>query len=227
MNFQNCFPPANIRSVDQDISIKSTGTQECLIQSFRAVGCGHHDDTGVGVEAVHFDKQCVERLLSLIMAADRAAAPRFSQGIEFVDKDDAGGFRYGLLKHVPHSGRANANKHLNEIASRKAEKWDARLASDCFGKQGFARSRRTNQQDAFWNSSPQSLILFGRAEEIHDFLHFVNRFVDPSDVVEGDTKILLSVESPAAATKTHRRAGSAHSAENEHDAQQQNTGHDQ
>jgi hypothetical protein len=41
------------------------------------------------VEAVHLGQQLVQRLLALLMCAERRRDPHLAEGVEFVDEDDA------------------------------------------------------------------------------------------------------------------------------------------
>ena len=117
MDFQNLFAAANVGPIDQHMPIESAGPQQGRIERFGPIGGGHHDHAAVGVEAVHLDQQGVERLLAFVVPADDARAAGLAQRVELVDEDDAGGLGLGLLEHVAHAGRADADEHFDEVAS--------------------------------------------------------------------------------------------------------------
>ena len=131
-----------------------------------------------------------------------------------------GAFDFGLLEHVAHAGRADADEHFDEVATREAEERHARLAGDGLGQQRLARARRADQQHALGNAAAERLILFGRAEEIDDFADLFDRFVDAGHVVERDAQIFLGVQLAAAAAERHGRARAEQAAEHEIDEQQ-------
>ena len=58
-----------VRTVDRDLTIKTTGAQQCRIQNIGAIGCGDQDDRLAFLKTVHLDQQLVERLLALVVTA--------------------------------------------------------------------------------------------------------------------------------------------------------------
>src|SRR5690606_21998995 len=96
--------------------VEATGAQKRLIENFRPVGGGEDDQPHRAVEAVHLGEQLVERLLTLVVAADGAAdAARAAQRIELVDEDDGRRLPAGLLEQVAHTGRTHADEHLDKL----------------------------------------------------------------------------------------------------------------
>src|SRR5699024_11351986 len=74
-------------------------------------------------------QQLVQRLLALVVAAHGArAVALFADGVDLVDKDDAGGFLGCLLEQVAHLGSAHAHEHLHKLAAR-ADRKSTRLDS--------------------------------------------------------------------------------------------------
>jgi hypothetical protein len=58
-----------------------------------------HDDHALArIEAVHLGEQLIERLLALLVAAERALHARLAERVELVDEDDARRLRFGLLE---------------------------------------------------------------------------------------------------------------------------------
>ena len=82
------------------------------------------------------------------MAAAHAGAALTAHGVDLVDKDDAGGGGFCLLKQVAHARRAHAHKHLDKVRARDREERHARLAGHGLGQQGLAGARRANQKHA-------------------------------------------------------------------------------
>ena len=136
--------------------IETSRTQQSGVQRFGAIGRGDHDHATVGIKAVHFNQQRIECLFSFVMPTNRRSAAAFAQRVKFVDEDDARGAANGLLEHVSHT--SSADVHLNKIAARQTEKRNTGFAGDRPGKQGLARSRRSNKQNALGDSSAQSLV---------------------------------------------------------------------
>src|SRR5262249_59814682 len=123
-------------------------------------------DPAVGVEAVHLNEQLVERLLALVVAADRAAAARLAQRVQLVDEDDARGAALGLAEQVAHAAGPDADEHLDEVRARQAEERHVGLARDRLGQQRLARARRADQEHALGDAAAEALVLLGALEAI-------------------------------------------------------------
>ncbi len=90
MDLQDRFAAGDVGSIDQHVSIKTARSQQRGVQRFRSVGRRDHDHARVGIEAVHFDQQGIQRLFAFVMSADDGAAAALAECIQFVDEDDAG-----------------------------------------------------------------------------------------------------------------------------------------
>src|SRR2546430_2397621 len=87
----------------------------------------------------------------------RLARSAPADGIDFIDEDDAGRILLGLLEHVAHARRADADEHLDEIGTRNREERHVGFAGDGAGEQGLAGARRADQQHAFRDAAAQPL----------------------------------------------------------------------
>ena len=77
--------------VHGDPPVEAAGTQQRLVQHLGPVGGAQHDDALAGVKAVQLGQQLVQGLLPLVVAADAAVVAGLADGVDLVDKDDAGG----------------------------------------------------------------------------------------------------------------------------------------
>ncbi len=186
-----------------------------------------------GVEAVHLGQDLVQRLLALVVTAERrAAAARAADGVQLVDEDDRGRGLAGLLEQIAHARRADADDHLDELRSAEAEERDARLPGDRARQQRLAGSRRTDQQHALRHRAAEPLVLRGVLQEVDDLDQLVLGFVDAGDVVEGDLRLFLAVALGATATEPEHagaagRSGAATDPDERADQQQRRTEADQ
>ena len=227
MHLQYLFAAADVGPIDQHMAIEATGAEQGGVERFGSVRGRQDDDAAVALEAVHLDEQRVQGLFALVVPADDARAARLAECIEFVDENNAGGFRFGLLEHIADAGRTDADEHLDEVGARQAEERHARLAGDRFGEQRLAGARRADEQDPLRNSTAETLILLRTLQELDDFTEFFHRLVDAGDVLERDADIFLSVHLAAAATECHRRAGAAESLHHEDEEHDEQAGHHQ
>ena len=66
-----------------------------------------------------------------------------TDGVDFVDKDDARSVLLGLLEHVTDAARTDTNKHFDKVGTGNGEERHLGLSGDCFGQQGFTSSWRS------------------------------------------------------------------------------------
>mmetsp|Transcript_53268 Transcript_53268/g.124851 ORF Transcript_53268/g.124851 Transcript_53268/m.124851 type:complete len:956 (-) Transcript_53268:390-3257(-) len=195
-----------------DLAVETAGAQQRGVQDVRAVGGRDDDDTEVGVEAVHLDEHLVQCLLALVIAAAQAGATVAADGVNFVDEDDAGRALLGLLEHVAHAGRANADEHLDEVGTRDREERHLGLAGDGLGQQRLAGTRGADHQHAARDAAAQLLELLRVLQEVDQFLHFLLGLVAAGHVGKGDGVVgliqhpglaLAEAERPALAAALH------------------------
>src|SRR5208337_922782 len=142
------------------------------------------DDAFVLLEAIHLDQQLVERLLALVVASAEARAAMAPDSVDFIDEDDAGRVLLGLLEHVAHAARADADEHLDEVGTRNSKKRNVRLAGDGARGECLAGAGRTDEQHAARDAAAKLLELLRIAQEFNDLLQILLGPVAPRDVFE-------------------------------------------
>ena len=65
--FQDLFSALDIRSSDNDLSVKTTRTQDCRIENIDTVCCSHDDNALIYTETIHLYKHLIKGLFPLIM----------------------------------------------------------------------------------------------------------------------------------------------------------------
>ena len=183
---QDLLAAADVGQRDVDLAVEAARTQQRRVEDVGTVGGGHHDHAEVGLEAVHLDQHLVQRLLALVVAAAQAGAAMAADRVDFVDEDDAGRALLGLLEHVAHAGRADADEHLDEVGAGDREERHLGLAGDRLGEQRLAGARRADQQHAARNAAAELLELLRVLQEVDQFLDFFLGLVAAGDVGEGD-----------------------------------------
>ena len=180
--------------VHVDLSVKSSGAEEGVVEDFHAVGGGEHNHARVGAEAVHFGEQLVERVLALVVASHgRTLAAGAADGVNLVDENDAGRLLLGLLEEVAHAARADAHEHLHEVGTRHGEEGHFGLAGHGLGEEGLARARRAHEQGSLGYLAAELGELLGAFKELNDFLHLLLRAFEPGHVLERDIGTVLAV----------------------------------
>src|SRR5579859_2844919 len=166
---QNFFASANVRTRNYDAAVKTAGAKQRGVENVRTVGGGDQDHALVGFEAVHFNEQLIESLLALVVSSTQASAAVASDGINFVDEDDAGSVLLTLLEQIADAACSNADEHFDKVRSGNREKWHIGFAGYRAGEQGLAGSRRSDEQHAFRDSSAELLELLRLAQKLNNF----------------------------------------------------------
>ena len=146
MDAQNFFAAFHVGQIDRDLAIETTGTQQRGIEHIGTVRGGDDDDAFLRVEAVHLHEQRIQRLLAFVVSAADAVTAMTTDRVDFVDENDARRGLLALLEHVAHAAGADADKHLDEIRAADREERHVRFAGNGAGEQGFAGSRRSDEQ---------------------------------------------------------------------------------
>ena len=178
VNPQDLLAPLDVRLVDQHLTIEAPRAEQRRVEHLRPVGRAHDDDALARVEAVHLGEQLVQRLLALLVAAERALDADLAERVELVDEDDARRLGFGLLEQIADPRGADADEHLDELRSAQREERHVRLAGDGAREQRLARAGRTDQQHALGNPAAQVGVFLRVLQELDDLLQLVLRFFD-------------------------------------------------
>ena len=86
--------------------------------------------------------------------------------IDFVNENNRGTMRFGLIEQIAYSTGANANEHLDKVRTRNVEERNACFSGYGARQQRFTSSRIAQQQHAAWNLGAQRLELFGVFQKV-------------------------------------------------------------
>ena len=192
MNAQNGFTPLQIRQFYRHPPVEPSRPQEGGIQGFGPVGRRQDDDAFLSVKAVHFRQQLIQRLFPLIVAANSSGAvPLLADGIDLVNKHDAGRLLIGLLEQIPHLGGAHAHEHLHKLAAADGEEGNLRFTGHRLGQQRFSRAGGAYQQGALGEFGADPGVLVRMLQEIHNLLQRILGFFLSGHVRKGDAGLLV------------------------------------
>ncbi len=122
------------------MAVKAAGTEKCGVEDVRTVGRSDDDDSLLGIEAVHFHKELVERLLALVVPAAHAVATVATDRVNLINENQAGRMLFPLLEHVADAGCADPDEHFHEVRSGDGKEGHIRLTCDRAGEEGFSGS---------------------------------------------------------------------------------------
>ena len=186
VDLQDLLPALQVRQLHRHPAVKAAGTGQSRVQGIRAVGGCQDDDPGVALKAVHFRQQLVQGLLPLVVASQIAAVALLANGVDLVDKHDAGGLFLGLLEQVPDLGGTHAHKHLHKLGAGDGKEGHVGLTCHGLGQHGLAGARRAYQQDAFGHRGTDFLILLGVVEVVDDLLQVLLGLVLSGHICKAD-----------------------------------------
>ena len=201
--------PDLVRWVDGHAPVEAAWPQQRLVKDVRAVGRREHDDALARREAIHLGQDLVQRLLPLVVAAERACPTGAADCVELIDEDDGRGGLTRLFEQVAHAAGADADDHFDELAGAHAEKGHVGFPGYGAREQRLARTRRADQQHAFRYGATQARVLGWIPQKIDDLFELLLGLVDPRDVGKGDARDAfggLVVALGAAAAQAERPA---------------------
>src|SRR5581483_580119 len=216
MNAQDLFTATDVGTADHHTAVETSRTQQRRIEDVRPVSGGHQDDAFVRFETVHLDQQLVQGLLALIVSATETSATVTSDGVDFVDEDNARRILLTLLEQVTYPACAHAYEHLDEVRTRDREERNVRFAGHRSGQQGLAGSRRSDEQNALGNAAAELLELLRFAQKFDDLAQFFLGFIHAGHVLERDFLLLHGEQArPALAERKRFVTAGLHLADHE------------
>ena len=189
MKLENRLAAGKVGQLNGNTAVETARTQQSRIEAIGTVGGRENDDALVVIKTVHLRKQLVERLLALIVTAKAAAIALLADGIDLIDKDDAGGLFLCLFEQVANLGGAATDEHFDELGTGNREERNARLAGNGFGKKGLTGSRRADEQHATRQLGADLLIALGLLEEIDDLFKRLLSLFLACDVFKGNAHV--------------------------------------
>ena len=118
IDLKNGLAAREVGPIHQNLTIETTGTQQSSIENFGLVGRREHDHRLVlGGESIHLREQLIECLLAFIVPSNNThgAGTTFSDGIEFVNENDAGSFFLGFLEQITNASGTGTHEQLNKL----------------------------------------------------------------------------------------------------------------
>src|SRR5210317_1252616 len=154
------------------------------------------------------------------MPAAQTGATVSTDGIDFVDEDNAGRLFLSLLKHIADTRRTDTHEHLNEIRTRNREKRYFCLAGDRLCKQGLPRTGLTCHQNTARNTAAQLLESRRISQKLNELLHVFFCFIHAGNVCKGRGNLIFAQQTRFALTEAHWAAAATatalHLAHEEH-----------
>ena len=209
VHLQDLLTATHIRQPDHDLTVETARAQQRRVKHVWTVGRRDDDDALVAFETVHLNQHLVQGLLTLIVTATQAGATLATDGVDFIDEDDARRGFLRLFEHVAHAGCTHADEHFDEVGTGNGEERYLRFAGDRFRQQRFTGPRRANHQHAFRDLAAQLLETARFAQVFHQFAHLFFRFVTTGDIGESGLDLVFRQHAGLALAEGHRALAAA------------------
>ena len=209
VNFQNLFTTADIRQPHDNLTVETAWTQQRRVKYVRTVGRRDNDNAFVTFEAIHLNQHLVKRLFTFIVTTAKTSATLATDGVDFIDEDNARCRFLGLFEHVTHTRCAHTDEHFNEVRTRNGEEWYFRLTGDSFRQQRFTGTRRADHQDAFRDFTAQLLEAARFTQVFNQFTDFLFRFVATGDIGKSGFDLVFRQHTGFAFAEGHRALSAA------------------
>src|SRR3989344_334474 len=135
MHLEDFFAVHAVGQVYHHAAIEAAGAQKRGVEHVGSVGCGHYDDFLIGLEAVHFNEDLIERLFAFVVAATDARTAHAPHCIYFVNENNRGRRFLCGQEEVAHARSADADEHLDELGARDGKERHTGFAGDRASKQ--------------------------------------------------------------------------------------------
>ena len=209
MYLQDLLAAVDVRAVHHDVTVETAGAQKRRVQDVGPVRCRDEDGAAGVVKAVQLHQELVQRLLALVVPPAEPRTPVTPDGVDFVDKNDAGLIFLGLLEEVAHARRPHADEHLHKVRAADAEERHIRLTRRRTGQKGLARAGRAQKQNTARDLGTQPGELRGVLQEMDDLLQFLLGLVAARNIVERHLGAVVQKKLCLALGEGHHLAASA------------------
>ena len=214
MNFQNFFSTLQIRKFYRNTAVKTSRTEKCRIQWIRTVGCCQDYNTLRSIKSIHFCKELVQGLLSLVITACKTGTVTFlANCINFINKYNTRSLLICLFEKISYFRSTHTDKHFYEFRTGDWEKRNLRLTCNCFCKKCLTCTRWTHKQSSLRHRRTNLCIFLRIVQIINDFCKKILRLVFSCNIGEFNScgrfyinlRIALSKRHCPTRTSAHRR----------------------
>mmetsp|Transcript_3420 Transcript_3420/g.5643 ORF Transcript_3420/g.5643 Transcript_3420/m.5643 type:complete len:320 (+) Transcript_3420:2563-3522(+) len=193
-----------------NLSVKTSRTQQGLIQNIHTVSSGNGDDSGVTIESVHLYQNLVNSLFTLVITSGKTSTTLTSNGINLIDENNARSILLGLGENITDTGSTHSNKHLNELGTGDGDEGNSSLTSDGLGKKSLTCSGRTIQDNSSGNSAPVLRVNLRLLQKVNNLSQFQLGSITSGDILKVDSSVRDHLNLGLGLTHTHGVSRTTH-----------------
>lgn len=154
MDLQDLQPPVPVGNPDLDLPVEAAGPAERRVDVLEQVRGADHHDLAPALEAVQEGEELGDE--PLLDLAKHVRAPR-GDGVDLVEKDDAGGAVLGLVEDLPQPGLTLTVELADHLGAVDVNEVGLRLGGERAGQLGLARAGRPVEEHALRGLDVQPL----------------------------------------------------------------------
>ncbi|MNM58803.1 hypothetical protein D3C81_700440 [compost metagenome] len=203
MYFKYRFASFHIRTVNRNLTVKTSWTKQRRVKNICTVCSCYDNNTFVAAKTIHFYEQLVERLFTFVMATAKSGATLTTYSINLIDKDDTWCIFLRIFEQIPYTGSTNTDEHFYEVGTGDAKERNACFPGYRTSKQCFTSSRRTYQKYAFRDSRAYGGEFARIFQEINNFDKLLLLFVGPCNIFKCNFFLLFIIETGFTLTEVH------------------------
>ena len=137
------------------------------------------------------------------MSAAKTCTSPSCHCIDLIDKYNAGGILFCIIKKISYPGCSYSHEHLHEIRAGNGKEGNPRFSRNRFCNKSFSGARRAHQNDALGNTGSGLCILFRIFKEINYLLKILLFFLKSRHILKCDFLIVFIIKTGTASSEVH------------------------
>ncbi|MNC21704.1 hypothetical protein D3C75_696880 [compost metagenome] len=193
MHLKYSFTAFHIRTVNRNLTVKTSWTKQCRIKYISAVSRRYNNNAFVTTESIHLNQQLVKRLFTLVMSATKTGTTLTTHSINFINEDNTWSILLSILEQITYPRSTDTHEHFHKVRTGNTKERNASFTCYRTGKQCFTCSRRTYKQYALRNTCADSCKFAWIFQELNDFDKLLLLFVRPCNILKADFLLLFII----------------------------------
>mmetsp|Transcript_27199 Transcript_27199/g.39835 ORF Transcript_27199/g.39835 Transcript_27199/m.39835 type:complete len:387 (+) Transcript_27199:1186-2346(+) len=196
-----------IGNTNVNFTIKTSKTTKSRINSVGAVGTSNNNDGSTLFQPIHERKHLTNNTSFYLPIG---LFTFWCNGINLINKDNAGGILLGLGEDITDTGSSHSNKHLYEFGTGDGDEGNTSLTSNGLGKKSLTCSGRTIQDNSSGNSASVLGVNLRLLQKVNNLNQFHLGSITSGDILKVDSSIRDHLNLGLGLTHTHGVSRSAH-----------------
>mmetsp|Transcript_29608 Transcript_29608/g.51995 ORF Transcript_29608/g.51995 Transcript_29608/m.51995 type:complete len:368 (-) Transcript_29608:411-1514(-) len=204
MDLEDSNAALEVGEADLHAAVETARTEKGRVKHIGTVSGSEDDDAGVALESVHLCEDLVQGLFTLVVASGNSGSTLATDGIDFINEDDARGVLLSHLEQVADTGSTHTDEELNELGTGGGHERNSSLTGGGTGEEGLTGTRRAFHDDSLRNLGSKLSEFLRVLEELDDFHKLLLCFVVTGNLVESHSSVWLHFDLGAGTSELGR-----------------------